>query len=216
MILAGAAHAPAVRADGLSGLYVGGSYGRARNEFNTNTVNEQFQNDATSDGYTLNYSSSGVNRNDNLWWANAGYMVWPYVGIDASFLHLGELTYRATGTVQPLNEPLIANAIVTSRGPALSILARLPLAESLDVYVRVGDYFGKSTVTTGLTFDSKYTTFPQSSSTSSLLTNVGAAYTFAGHWSIRLDVLRINQTSDGGPGGKFNVNAATAGIAFTF
>jgi opacity protein-like surface antigen len=49
-----------------------------------------------------------------------------------------------------------------------------------------------------------------------LLAGVGAAYSFAGHWSVRVDYLRVDKTGDSGSSGKFSVNVASAGVSFTF
>ncbi len=218
ILLGGAVYGQVARADGLSGLYVGGSFGRAQNEYDTAYVDDKFQKDAKAAGDTLKYTSSSVQKTDNTWWVNAGYLPWPYFGFDAAFLHLGELTYQATGTLQSLfgNEPVLTTATVTSHGPALSLLGRLPLADAFEVDIRVGDYDGKTTLTPGLLFRSKYTTTPTSATNSSLLVSVGAAYTFAGHWSIRLDYIRINQAGNSNTVGTYNVNLATAGATFTF
>src|ERR1700722_10234613 len=103
-----------VQADDLRGVFVGGSFGRARNDYDTNAVDDQYRTLATSAGDTLTFTSSPVNRNANAWWVDAGDMVWPYVGIDAAFFHLGELTHRASGTLHSTaaNEAIITTATV--------------------------------------------------------------------------------------------------------
>jgi len=96
------------------------------------------------------------------------------------------------------------------------LVARVPLTESLDLGMRVGDYFGKTTLTTGLELNSTYSASRQSASKSSLLVGIGGAYTFAGHWSLRLDYLRFDHAGDSKTVGTFSMNMATAGVAFTF
>jgi opacity protein-like surface antigen len=216
-VMGGVACAHAARADGLSGVYVGGSFGWAQNEYDPAYINDLYISSAKDAGDALKYRSTSVHKADDAWWANAGYMAWPYLGIDASFIHLGEWTYRGTGSVQTSDGrlPVITTGTVTSHGPALALLARLPLADSLDADIRVGDYYGKTTLVSGLDFNSKYTTTVQSTSKSSLLLSAGAVYTFVGHWSVRLDYLRVNQAG-GGQTGKYDVNVAAAGVAFTF
>jgi hypothetical protein len=214
ILIGGIAHGAPARADGLSGVYVGGNFGRAQNEYHTAFIDDQYVNLAKSDGDTLKFTSSSVHRTDNTWWADAGYMIGPYVGVDASFFHLGELTHLAKGEVE--TEPLVAAATLTSHGPALSLVARLPLLESLDLEARLGDYYGRTTVVSISGVNSKYAQAKTTSTASSLLAGVGAAYTFARHWSIRLDYLRVNQAGNGNTVGKYNVNLGTAGVAFTF
>ncbi len=218
LLLSASMQGSMAKADGVSGLYLGGSFGRAQNEYDTGFLDDRYISSAKSVGDTLRYTSSSVHRTDNAWWANAGYMVWQCFGIDASFVHLGELTHRGTAVLKAPagDEPVVTTASITSNGPALSLLARLPLAESFDVDLRLGDYYARTSLVSGLDFKSKFTTGGESASASSLLLSVGGAYNFAGHWSLRLDYLRINRAGDGKTVGKYDVNLAAAGVAFTF
>jgi OmpA-like transmembrane domain len=218
IILSGIMYGRSARADDLNGVYLGASFGRAQNRYDPAFIDDQLQAEAKAAGDTLKYTSSSIQRGDNTWWVNAGYMPWSYVGIDAAFFHLGELTYRAAGELTGLfaSYPVISTATVTSHGPALSVLARLPLTDSLGIDIRLGDYLGKTDLTSGVLFRSRYTTTPQSATSSSLLVSVGGAYTLAGHWSVRVDYLRINQAGNSSSVGQYNVNLATAGVAYTF
>jgi hypothetical protein len=218
IVLVGITYASTSCADGLSGVYIGGSYGRAENLYDTRFVDGQYQNAATGAGETLKFTSSSVQRWSNAWWANAGYMPSSYFGIDAAFIHLGELTHRASGEVKNLlgMEPFIDSATVTSHGPALSLRLRLPLSDSFAVDMRVGDYYGKTSLTVASYFRSKLTQTPFTHSGSSFLASVGGGYSFAGHWSLRLDYLRVNDAGNSGDVGTYSVNMAAAGVSFTF
>jgi hypothetical protein len=211
-------YAPRASADALSGLYVGGNFGAARSDYNTAFVDDQFQRAAAGDGDNLKIRSSTAHRDGDAWWVDAGYLPWAYVGFDAAFFHLPEVTHRSSGTLAgpAASLPLITTATVTSHGPALSLVGRVPLAESLEVNLRLGDYFGKTTLTTGYELDAAYSSSPQSATKSSLLIGVGGAYTFAGHWSLRLDYLRLNKAGDGTTVGTYSMNMATAGVEFIF
>jgi hypothetical protein len=201
----------------LDGLYVGGNYGRARSSYDTNFVASQLATAASDAGDGQTVDSSRVFRTSAAWWADLGYWFGPNVGMEAAFLHLGELKYRSTGSLATFEgtEPYVLGGEVSSRGPALSLVGRLPLTESLEVDARVGDYYGKTTLTTGLLINSQYTPSPQSTTGSSLLLGVGVGYTFGTHWSLRLDYLRIGQVGNDGVG-KFDVNLPAVGFSFTF
>jgi hypothetical protein len=206
------------RADGLSGLSFGGGYGRAENAYDTGFIDDPYVSITAAAGDKLKFTSSSVHRWDNTWWGGAGYMLSDYFGIDAMFLHVGELTHRASGEVKTStgDEPLTDTAAVTSHGPALSMRIRLPLAESFAVDVRLGDYYARTALTSGTLFKSKYTAGTQIHTGSTLLAGVGGAYTFAGHWSVRLDYLRVNDAGDSANVGKYSANLATVGASFTF
>lgn len=218
ILLACVSYGGTVRADGLNGMYLGASVGRERNEYGNGFVDDIYEHAAAESGDELKYSARSVNRLDNMWWTYAGYMFTPNIGIDAGFMHLGEWTYLADANLESVGgaKPAVINATLSSHGPALSLFLRLPLTESWDVNMRLGDYYAKSQLVTGLTFDSKFTATPQSSSGSSLLVTAGTAYGFAGHWTVRLDYLRVNQAGNDGTTGKYDVNALAAGITFIF
>jgi hypothetical protein len=195
LLLGGVTAAPMARADGLSGVYFGGSAGRARASYDTSLFEEQLKAEAAAGFQTLTFTQSVLRKRSNAWWAYAGYMRWSYVGIEASYLHLGELTYWSAGTLTPPDQALSESTTVRSSGPALALLFRVPISEGFDFNVRIGDYYGKRTVLNSYELNSTVTPQTQSTSTSSLLLGVGAAYTFGAHVSTRFDYLRVNQAS---------------------
>jgi len=201
----------------LDGFYVGGNYGRARSAYDTNFVASQLATAASDAGDAQTVDSSRVFRTSAAWWADVGYWFGPHFGMEAAFLHLGELKYASTGSLVTSegNEPYVLGAEVSSRGPALSVAGRLPLTESLEVDARVGDYYGKTTLSTALLINSQNTSTSQSATGSSLLLGVGVGYTFGTHWSLRLDYLRIGRVGNDGVG-KFDLNLPAVGFSFTF
>jgi OmpA-like transmembrane domain len=208
----------AARAQDSTGAYVGANFGRALNSYNTGYLDQQYQDEAAEAGDTLGLSSRSVHRFDWVWWADAGYYFTPYVALDAAYLHLGEFRYKSAGqlNVGGVEVPTTTSAEVTSHGPALSVLGRLPLTESIEVDLRLGDYLGKTAFYNRIDVAAGSIVVNESKTTSSLLAAVGAAYSFAGHWSARLDYLRVNKTGDSDTSGKFSVNVASAGVSYTF
>jgi opacity protein-like surface antigen len=61
-----------------------------------------------------------------------------------------------------------------------------------------------------------YSTTIQTSNSSSLLAGLGVAYVLAGHWSARLDYLRIEHAGDSTTTGKYNAGILAAGASYTF
>jgi opacity protein-like surface antigen len=208
----------AARADALSGAYVGANFARALNSYNTGFIDQQYVSQATAFGDSLDVTSRSVHRFDDVWWLNAGYFFTPYVGVDAAFLHLGEVRYKTTGVIDigGVDDATTTSTEITSRGPALSLLGRLPLTDSFEADLRLGDYIGKSVFYNRIDLLAQSSVVTASRTTSSLLAGAGAAYTLAGHWSVRVDYLRVNKTGDSAAGGKFSVNLASAGVSFTF
>jgi opacity protein-like surface antigen len=215
-ILLGGLAQPAL-ADGISGLYLGGSGGLAKIDYDNSAYQTQLQNAVTGFG-TLDFTSASLHDRKTAWWANVGYMVWPYVGIDASYLHLGELYNQVDGSFTGnggTTTSVGAATRVSSKGPALGLLFRLPLAESLDINLRVADYYARSTLTNILNAAS-YSTTIQTSNRSTLLAGLGVSYVFLGHWSARLDYLRIEHAGDSNTTGRYNASILAAGASYTF
>jgi hypothetical protein len=207
-----------VLADDSSGAYLGGNFGRARDSYETSFIDNQIEGIAAAAGETVNFTARSIRKMSDAWWVNTGYFFTPYVGIDAAFFHLGEIKYFAVGklAIAGTSQSISTTTEVTSHGPALSLIGRLPLTESFEADLRVGDYYGKAVVDNQVTVGSKGVFLSSSKSSSGLLAGVGGAYTFGGHWSIRLDYLRVSRTGDSHTVGKFSVNLATAGVSFTF
>jgi len=217
VMLGGAAADRNAFADGLSGAYLGGNFGRARSSYDTGSIDSQIASLVADSGDTVNFTDRSIQRMSDAWWVNAGYFFNPYIGLDAAFLHVGEIKYIAVGTLTGLggNQSISSATEVSTHGPALSLIARLPLSENFAVDLRVGDYFGKAIFNNLITVDANSAATDASKTNSSLLAGVGASYTVAGHWSVRLDYLRVNKTGDSDVG-KFSVNLATAGVSYTF
>jgi len=205
-------------ADDLSGAYVGGNFGRAKNSYDTGFVDSQISSGATSAGDTLDIMKRSTTRYSDFWSADVGYFFAPYIGVEAAFLHVGQVRYISVGSLinSASNDSLETTTEVTSHGPALSLIFRLPLAEAFEADIRLGDYLGKTTFDNDVSVGANSSFISPSSSSSSLLVGAGAAYSIAGHCSFRLDYLRIQQAGSSDTGGKFNVNVMTVGLSYTF
>jgi hypothetical protein len=218
IILANAVSGGKVHADDLSGAYLGGNFGRARNSYASGFIDDQIASSAAGLGDTVTYAAKSVQRMSDAWWFDTGYLFTPYFGVEAAFLHIGEIRYVAVGKIDSSirSLPLETTTEVISHGPALSLILRLPLTESFEADVRLGDYFGKATLDTNITVGPKNQFTDLSESSSGLLAGVGASYSIDGHWSFRIDYLRVNDIGDSNTTGKFSVNLASAGVSFTF
>src|ERR1700684_3341115 len=97
ILLGGSAFGQSVPADELSGAYLGGNFGRARNSYDTGFIDAQIASAAAGAGDTVDFTARSIQRMSDAWWADAGYFFTPYAGIDAAFLHVGEIRYVAVG-----------------------------------------------------------------------------------------------------------------------
>ena len=206
-----------VRAGDVGGVYVGGSIGSARIDTNNALYQMQLESQSASYG-ALIFTKAALSKRNTAWWVNAGYMVWPYVGFEASYLHFGELHNQLVGTYTQTGgtaESVYASTMLRSAGPALGMLLRLPLLDRLDVNFRLADYYARTSLENILVLNT--TTAPkETANSSSLLLGLGAAYTFAGHWSAKLDYVRVSHAGNSTSVVKYNVDMLAAGISYTF
>jgi len=207
-----------VRADDGGGLYLGGNFGRAHNTYDTGFIDSEIASAASADGDTTSYSARSTQRMSDVWWAETGYLFNPYVGLEAAFLHLGQMKYWAVGTITgPIRTDFLSTKTeVSSHGPALSLVLRLPFTEAFEADIRAGDYYAKTTTNTLIAIAANSSPNVASKSGSSLLVGIGAAYTLAGHWSLRADALRVNKAGDDATLGPYSVNLVTVGATYTF
>lgn len=134
-----------------------------------------------------------------------------------SYLHCGELYNQVNGTFTSSDgstNSVGAATRVSSKGPTLGMLFQLPLTDSWNVDVRVADYYARTTLTDILN-GASYITMTQSANRSTLLAGLGISYVLAGHWSARLDYLRIQDAGDGATG-KYNAGILAIGASYTF
>lgn len=212
----GAFAVPAL-ADGISGVYFGASGGVAKIATDNSAFQTQLENVAQGFG-TIDFTSASLHDRKAAWWVNTGYMAWPYVGIDLSYLHTGELYNQVNGTFVETSgtlQPVGAATRLSSKGPALGLLFQLPMTDHFDVGLRVADYYARTTLTNILNAAS-YSTSVESANRSALLAGLGVSYTFFGHWSARLDYLRIEHAGDSATTGKYNMAILAAGASYTF
>lgn len=205
------------RAADISGLYIGASGGVAQIDTNNDLYKSILQQSVAGAG-TLEFTSASLHKRKAAWWVNTGYMAWPYVGFDLSYLDFGDYYYQAIGKFTPLTgaaETVCAATRIRSQGPALGLLFRLPMTEHFDFNFRAADYYGKTTLLNILNAKT-YTTGMTTVNQSSLMAGIGAAYTIAGHWSARLDYLRVQKAGSSTKAVTYNVDMAALGFAYTF
>lgn len=212
--LASGSHARAD--DDGSGFFVGGDVGRAPIAANNALYQSQLEASASGSGSLL-FTKASLSKRDVAWSFDSGYMLWPYVGLEASYFHFGRVSNQLAGSFVPMDgtsEYVYAATLLESRGPALGLLFRLPLIESLDVDFRLADYYGHTTLTNTL-IAAEHTSGTVTSNSSSLLAGIGMAYTFDGHWLAKLDYLHIGQAGSDTTM-KYSIGMVSAGITYAF
>jgi len=208
----------AARADDFSSFYLGGNFGRARNSYDTaGNIDSQIYSEAQSAGETAQFTRRDIKKMSDAWWADVGYFFTPNFAIDAAFMHLGEIKYGATGTLTSTagSQSLETTDEAISHGPALALVFRVPLTESLAIDLRAGDYYGKTVFDSAVTVNSNLFFEATTKTKSALLAGFGASYNLTGHCAVRVDYLHVHHAGDAAVG-VYNVNLVTGGLSFFF
>ena len=203
----------------FNGLYLDADFGRARNNYDTISLDSQWQALAAAEHQTLKITARSNERYANVWSGAAGYLFSDYVGLEAGFVHAGDLRHAAMATVSatgtaPQNASFHAD--VSSHGPTLALIGRLPLLEALDVDVRVGAYDGHTVFDDVLTLGKHAAPGSAEKSKVSLLAGVGVGVKVIDHVSLRVAYLHLNHTGDTATTGRFSIDMATAGLRWMF
>lgn len=197
------------------GMYVGATFGRVLSTYRHSDLDGALVS-AFNDQITL--GSTSIHKNETTWSLDIGYMVSPHFGVEASYLNLGTLKYRAAGTeaASAGGQSVSVDLDMTSRGPALALVGVLPMTNAWAVDARVGAYDGKTR--TGVTSQVGSSTHSDSASKASvsLLIGVGASYTLSEHWAFRLNYLRLNHVSEKVLNRAFTVDLVSAGLSCAF
>lgn len=207
---------PEARGEVPTGTYVGFNAGRSQTSYDTRAYPDAVAGEANLFG-SLDYTTWSGHRRADAWWAEAGYLGSPHLGLEASFVHLGEMSYRIGGRYTPPGggaQSVVVATDLASSGPAIAGVLRLPLAPRFDVRLKLGDYYARTRLSNGLQVSS-YTVTRTNASGSSLLLGAAGTYTIDGHWSARVDYLRVNQAGVASTG-RYNADALTLGVSYTF
>jgi opacity protein-like surface antigen len=196
------------RADG--GLYIGANAGKVLTTYRGVDIDRGL--DAV--GGAIN--SSTIYEDKLIWNADIGYMFNPYLGFEASFMELGRIRYRGSGTVTSDGSGVGFYQYTHSYGPAVAAIGVLPMTDFWKLDARVGVVEAKTISKTSLTAEGSTSTPSYGKTTSSLLLGVGTGISITSHWTVRMDFMRVQRLQDASLDQNFDVNLITAGVAYVF
>lgn len=162
---------------------------------------------------------SSVERAHYSWQANFGYLLTRNFGVEVSFLDLGKFRYSGFGTVTAKDgspSEVHLDLDVRSHGPALSAVGVLPMTNFWDLEARVGAMQAKTKSSFSTLVGSGSHSDEVSDTSTVVMASVGTAFTVTTHIVLRLDYLRIQHIKEKALERNFNVDGATAGVAYIF
>jgi len=199
-------------------FYVGGNYGYTLSTYDRAALDDTLVGAFNASGYDLVLAKAFLHDKEAPWSADIGYMISPYLSVEASYLDLRTLRYFARGTETTVfgSTPLATNISINSHGPTLALVGVLPMTNDWSLNARAGGYESKTTTDYGFVIDTGPTSGAASESSTSILAGVGTAYTLGAHWILKLDYLYLNHIGEKFLDKPFNVNLLTAGVAYAF
>jgi opacity protein-like surface antigen len=202
-----------------SGFYVGADGGYTLGSYRQRDLDDAIVAAYASNDLDLAIHHTSFSDHPAIESVNVGYLFAPYFGLEASYLNLGMLKYAERGTatsVLPGSDAQSADIHLSSRGPALAALGRLPLTDVWSLELRLGAYEGKAATHLWTALGKTPSSGSLSETSTSLLAAAGFSYLIGAHWTVRLDYLYLNKLDEKLFETPFNVSAVTAGFAYVF
>jgi OmpA-like transmembrane domain len=140
-----------------------------------------------------------------------GYRIFPYAAVELAYTHLGTLhEYQPAIAITPTITTAAVESELETQGPALSLLALMPLTDRWDVYLRGGMLFADQKVSHTSVFPRQETTY----GSDSLLFGVGTQFDFGAHWTVRLDFQRFDSVGEDNGIGETDIDVISLGVLF--
>ena len=206
--------APAV-AD--NGFYVGFDLGQGSVDADQAALDSALIDSFEEVGLDILDGTSSVSEDGFTYGLILGYQFLPYLAVEASYVDVGRLEYRASGIVSDGNATGDGQYEfdAEARGPALSALGILPFADYWSVYGRVGVFFADVKYEERLTIDGASGRWSDSSSSENFFWGVGAGLTQAA-WTLRLEYQQYMDLGDEDIAGEADASRITIGAIYSF
>jgi len=211
------------------GFYIGGFYGQADVDADEARFADQTAGIYESFFFSPAESQTSFDTKDSGFGFFGGYRWLRNVAFEGGYIDLGEVSYRDAsagmyddGTNPPTAENWTQSTSRSLSGITLSALGILPLSYRSEVYVRGGIVFSTTEVGVHISDGLGEASGDTSDSDTDFLVGVGAGFTFAEIYTLRLEYQRILDAgaadSDfGGPGlGESDVDLISLGFTVTF
>lgn len=211
------------------GFYIGGFYGQADTDADESRFAVQTAGIYESFFFSPAQSQTSFDARDSSYGFLGGYRWLRNLAFEGGYIDLGKVAYRdsSAGTYDDGEEPPTAENWTqsTSRslsGITLSALGILPLSYRSEVYVRGGVVFSSTEVGVHISDGVGQASGDTSDSDTDFLVGVGAGFTFAEIYTVRLEYQRILDAgaanSDfGGAGlGESDIDLISLGFTVTF
>ncbi len=203
-----------------TGFYVGANAVNLLSTYRRANIDNSFTAAFSAGDSSFVKGPTSVERAHYSWQVNVGYMLTRNFGAEVSYLDLGKLHYSGFGTstsaVDGSPSEVHLDLDVRSHGPALSAVGVLPMTNSWDVEARVGAMQAKTKSSFSTLAGSATRSGAFSENSTVVMASIGTALTVTTHIVLRVDYLRIQHIEEKALDRSFNVDGASAGVAYVF
>ena len=203
-----------------TGFYVGANALTLLSTYRRADIDNAFSSAISESDSSFALGPSSVERARYSWQVNFGYMLTPNFGVEVSFLDLGKFRYSGFGSTTSAADgtpsEVHLDLDVRSHGPALAAVGVLPMTNYWDLEARVGAMQAKTKSTFSTLTGDGTNSGAFSKNSTVVMASVGTAFTVTTHVVLRVDYLRIQHIKEKALDRNFNVDGATAGVAYVF
>ncbi len=210
----GASGAHAASAGG--GLYLSAGYGAAPRLFLRSELNDALVNAFRETPLTL--ESSSVKKHNTTWSTGLGYWFAENLGIEAGYLNVGKIHYRAAGSalVSGTSTATSLDLVAKSRGATLSMAWAAPLWNAWGVDVRAGAFRGKTSTHYISVIDGDEVASGESTSSTAPLLGAGGSFAATAHLVVKLDYVHLFGIREESLSRKSDADLVTLGLTYVF
>jgi hypothetical protein len=169
------------------GFYVSAALGQANHDFEKS---DGINIGIVGFGSVVHVDPVGVTTEDDVtaWNATLGYRINPYISAELSYMDFGDVDVAErydTAGLAPFFPNITRQLNVSVAGPVASVIGSIPIGAGFELHARVGYLFAHQDVEES--FSRR-----QSFGNDAWIGGVGATWSFAKRWALRLEYLRTN------------------------
>jgi OOP family OmpA-OmpF porin len=219
IVLAGSVGAATARAAQL-GIYAGVSFAMVEKDSTRSAFDDEARLVYGAFGFTPQSSSASLDPKDNSYGFVVGWRLTEHIALEGGYMDLGTVAYkdRSTGLFAntPPPENWAQNIETSTSGIALSALGILPLTYRWEMYARGGVLIANSEESVFITDGANSQKLRATQSSFDLFAGVGASFSLAEIYNIRLEYGRVFDAGDDKVLDEADVDMATLNVTVSF
>lgn len=200
------------------GIYAGVSYAQVEKDSDPLLFQQTAREIYQSFGFTPVVTTARFDAEDSAYGFVVGYRFLEHLAFEGSYMDLGDVIYRdrSDGLFDDGVQSWAQNLDSSTSGVALSALGILPLSYRWEVYARGGVLLANSTATVFITDGVGSDRLRTSKSGADLLAGVGAGFSVADIYNVRLEVQRVFDAGEEDTVGEADVDLLMLNVTVAF